>query len=134
MKIIKEKNNYRQDILESTKHIRLGTKHKGEYVLKEKIIYIEAYESYAWLYLNNGDRLLSCKPIGYYEENLADNGFVRIHRSYLINLSHLKTYESKYRLIYLKGEIVLPVSFRKNRLLSKTIHPDKSKTTFKVAV
>ncbi|EDP94685.1 LytTR family transcriptional regulator DNA-binding domain-containing protein [Kordia algicida OT-1] len=134
MKITKEKNNYKQDVSNSTKHIRLGSKHKGEYLLKEQIRYIEANECYTWFHLTDGTRQLSCKPIGYYEEELSDDGFVRIHRSYVINLSHLKSYESKYRLVYLKGETVLPVSFRKNRVISKKMVKTTSNIALKAAV
>lgn len=119
MKITRETKSYRQGVLNSDKHIRLGAKHKGAYILKENINYIEANECYTWFHLINGKRFLSCKPIGYYEDELSGNGFLRIHRSYLINLSNLKLYEHKYRLVHLKGEITLPVSYRKNNTFSK---------------
>lgn len=121
MKITRETKSYRQSVLNSKKYIRLGAKHKGEYILKQNINYIEANECYTWFHLNNGTRLLSCKPIGYYEDELADDRFLRIHRSYLINLSNLKLYERKYRLVHLKGEITLPVSYRKNNTFSKNL-------------
>lgn len=123
-----------KDRLHTNQYIRLGTKHKGDYVLKETIIYIEAYENYTWLHLKNGSKLLSSKSIGYHEEKLLDNTFVRIHRSYLINLSHVKFYEKKYRLVYLKGEIVLPVSHRKNRFISKMIQNQELKIPLQMAV
>lgn len=134
MKITKKRKNYRKDILDSTKHIRLGSKHKGQYVLKDKIVYIEANGSYTWLHLLNSTKLLSCKSIGYYQELLSQDTFIRIHRSFLINYSYLKLYEPPYRLVYLKGEITLPVSYRKNRMISKVISSSKSDSTFKIAV
>ena len=118
----------------SANYICLGSKHKGTYIHKSQIVYIEAYECYTWLHLVGGSKMLSCKPIGYYEKRFAENAFIRIHRSYLINLFHLKSYEQKYRLIYLKGGTVLSVSYRKNRLLSKMINDQELKIPLRTAV
>ncbi|WP_046759365.1 LytR/AlgR family response regulator transcription factor [Kordia jejudonensis] len=103
----------------NNEYICLGSKHKGQYVLKQHILFVEAYENYAWLYLNDNTKRLSSKPIGYYEDLLASDGFTRIHRSYLINISYLKLYERKYRLVHLRGAITLPVSHRKKHTFSK---------------
>ncbi|WP_053002646.1 LytR/AlgR family response regulator transcription factor [Kordia jejudonensis] len=106
-------------IINNKDYICLGSKHKGQYISKHSILFVEAYENYAWLYLNDNTKLLSSKPIGYYEDLLASDGFTRIHRSYLINISHLKLYERKYRLVHLRGAITLPVSHRKTHTFSK---------------
>jgi len=106
-------------IVSNPQYVLVGSKHKGKYVSKEKIIYIKASECYTWLYLLDGSKVLSSKPIGYYEKKLSIDRFVRIHRSFLINISHLKLYEQKYRLVHLKGEITLPVSYRRKNIFSK---------------
>ncbi|WP_430413035.1 LytR/AlgR family response regulator transcription factor [Kordia sp.] len=93
-------------------------------------MYIEAYENYSWLHLRGGTKLLSSKPIGYHEQQLTDDRFIRVHRSYLINLTHLKFYEPKYRLVYLKGEMVLPVSFRRSRKFSQMMCNNRILTKF----
>ncbi|WP_430409213.1 LytR/AlgR family response regulator transcription factor [Kordia sp.] len=108
-----------QEILHNKDYICLGSKHKGQYISKHTILFVKAYENYSWLYLNDNTKLLSSKSIGYYQEKLTSDGFIRIHRSYLINLSQLTLYERKYRLVHLKGEITLPVSHRKNNKFSK---------------
>ncbi|WP_046745661.1 LytR/AlgR family response regulator transcription factor [Kordia zhangzhouensis] len=113
--MIKEKMTIEND----SKYVRIGSKHKGDYVVKSKIIYIEAFESYSWIYTGDGFRFLSCKPIGYYQEIFSREGFIRIHRSYLVNSSQVKRYEPDYRLMHLECSITLPVSFRRNRQLSK---------------
>lgn len=99
--------------------IRLGTKHKGNYVEKSKILYIEAYQCYSWLYLIGGSKQLSTKPLGYYKKLLAEDSFLQIHRSYLINVSYIKNYEPNYRLVHLKNSITLSVSFRRTPHISK---------------
>ncbi|WP_298507531.1 LytTR family transcriptional regulator DNA-binding domain-containing protein [uncultured Kordia sp.] len=132
--MIQKRQTSRQGITDHRKYIRIGSKHQGDYIEKTNILYVEACESYSWLYLKNGSRILSCKTIGFYEALFSTENFIRIHRSYLINLSYLKLYEPKYRIIHLKGEIVLPVSHRKNRLISKMISNKETNTPFKIAV
>ena len=48
--------------------------------------------SYTSFHLTSGKKLLASKPIGEYEDLLQDEGFFRIHRSYLVNLNHIKKY------------------------------------------
>lgn len=116
-----EKNtaSHFQDISQSGHHICIGSKHKGDYVAINTIIYLEAYGGYTWFHLSDDSKVLSVKSIGYYQEIFSSEGFIRIHRSYLVNPSQIKKYEPDYRLIHLKRTITLPVSVRRNRQLSK---------------
>ena len=104
-----------------TKRICIGTKHKGDYVNVHDIVYVEACENYSWLHLSNGKKFLSGKPLKHYVDELYANRFVRIHRSYLVNLSYVKMYEKRYRLLHLQGNITLSVSFRKQPSFSRII-------------
>lgn len=132
--IVEKTNKQRPPIEDIHTYLRIGSKHKGEYVAKSKIVYIEACESYSWIYLRDGSKMLSSKAVGFYEELFSDDNFSRIHRSYLINLSHLKQYEPRYRLVHLDGEHVLPVSHRKNRMIAKMTRNQESNTPFRMAV
>lgn len=102
--------------------IRIGSKHKGRYVIIGEIIYLEAYQNYTFLHLQNGERLVSGKCLKYYENLLTNQDFTRIHRSFLVNLIHIKEYEKKYRLLHLSDNRVLSVSYRKKTNLSKIIN------------
>ncbi|MBL7933610.1 MAG: response regulator transcription factor [Bacteroidia bacterium] len=66
---------------------------KGFQVIKvSDVICCEARNSYTIFYLANNQQVISSKPIGDYELLLADAFFSRIHKSWLINLKHLKEY------------------------------------------
>jgi two-component system LytT family response regulator len=66
---------------------------KGFQVVDLKdILFCEASGSYTNFYFTAGSSLCSAKPIFEYEELLSDAGFVRIHKSYLVNLLHIKEY------------------------------------------
>jgi DNA-binding LytR/AlgR family response regulator len=114
-----EKN--KQKVVLNNRRICVGSNYKRAYVFISDILYVEANENYSWLHLKQGKKLLSYKCLKHYEDTLVRNGFFRSHRSYLINLSYVKAYDKKYRLIYLKNGMVLSVSFRRNHDFSKRI-------------
>ncbi|MCC7379040.1 MAG: LytTR family transcriptional regulator DNA-binding domain-containing protein, partial [Chitinophagaceae bacterium] len=57
-----------------------------------EILYCFAVSNYTEFHLLGNKKILSSYTLGYYDELLKDHGFFRIHRSYLINLSHIKMY------------------------------------------
>ena|SRR5688572_16852089 len=63
-----------------------------EVILLQDVIYCEANGSYTRFYLPNKRQVVTSKTIKEYEYLLADNFFVRVHRSFLINLRHVKEY------------------------------------------
>jgi len=56
------------------------------------ILYCEASGSYTNFYFTQQSSICSAKPIHDYEELLQDAGFVRVHKSFLVNLRHIKEY------------------------------------------
>jgi two-component system, LytTR family, response regulator len=63
-----------------------------EVIMLQDVIYCEASSSYTKFYLSNKKQVVTSKTIKEYEYLLADNFFFRVHRSYLINLRHVKEY------------------------------------------
>jgi two-component system LytT family response regulator len=56
------------------------------------ILYCEASGSYTNFILGENNSICSAKPIYEYDELLSGAGFIRIHKSYLVNLLHVKEY------------------------------------------
>jgi len=56
------------------------------------IIYCEASSNYTNFHLANGSTLCSSRPIFEYEALLEDSSFLRVHKSFLVNLEHIKEY------------------------------------------
>ena len=56
------------------------------------IIRCESDGNYTKIFLTSGKKILASKTLGEYESMLDGDGFFRVHRSHLINLSHLKKY------------------------------------------
>jgi DNA-binding LytR/AlgR family response regulator len=66
------------------------------------ILYIEADRNYSRIFTGNKEFLLSA-TLKTIEEKLSGNLFVRIHRSYLVNLAHIDEVAESYVLIMQKS-------------------------------
>lgn len=77
-----------------------------------QIIYIEAYDDYVKIF-NNETFYLKKKTMGYYEEVLDPTQFVRVHRSFILNLNYLTKIEALDKnnsLALLKNGAKIPLS------------------------
>ncbi|MEO7311502.1 MAG: LytTR family DNA-binding domain-containing protein [Chitinophagaceae bacterium] len=67
---------------------------KGFQVIKlMDIIYCEAESSYTIFYLTNQTRITVSRTLHEYEQVLEAGRFLRVHKSFLINLDHIKEYQ-----------------------------------------
>jgi two-component system LytT family response regulator len=57
------------------------------------ILYCHAVGNYTEFYLAGNQKILSSYSLGYYDELLEEQNFFRTHRSYLVNLAHIKMYK-----------------------------------------
>lgn len=58
----------------------------------EEIIRLEADSNYTYIYLLNHRPVIMAKVLADYEALLAPFGFLRTHRSHLINVNHVKSF------------------------------------------
>jgi len=65
--------------------IMLPTMEGFEIVNINSILYCEAADNFTKFYFEQGQPLLICRTLKYFEDVLNDHRFLRIHRSYLIN-------------------------------------------------
>ncbi|MEL6987456.1 MAG: LytTR family DNA-binding domain-containing protein, partial [Bacteroidota bacterium] len=73
-------------------NIALPTSEGLEFILINEIIYAAADGNYTYVHLQNGKKILLSKLLKDIEELLQGHHFIRIHQSYLINVSHVKKY------------------------------------------
>lgn len=106
---------------EKLKRIVVNTLKESEIIDLSDIYYIEAENVYSILYLL-GDKKLVCsqRSLKDYDEMLADKGFFRCHKSYLVNLSHIVSLDKQDNHdIILKNHTKIPLARRrKDELLS----------------
>lgn len=81
------------------------------------ILFCEASGSYTNFHFMNPPLICSARPVYEYEEMLADSGFIRIHKSYLVNLLHVKEYvRGEGGMVILSNNMEIEVSRRKKDL------------------
>ena len=92
-----------------------------EIVRMSEIMYCQAEDNFTNFHFVDGNRLMICRNLKFYESALEDFGFLRIHRSHIINLDYLKRYiKGKGGSVVLENGQELMVSHsKKNILLNK---------------
>ena len=76
------------------------------------ITYMEAQDDYVMIYTSEG-KFLKQQTMKYFEQSLPPERFLRIHRSYIINIDEMlriEPYEKTSYQMILKGGAILPVS------------------------
>ena len=96
---------------------------KGFIVLKlDEIIYCEAERSYTNFHLDSGKTILVSKPLLDYDYLLKDTSFLRVHKSFLVNLNHVREYErGEGGTIIMNNGMEIEVSRRRKELFLQKI-------------
>ncbi|KXH82978.1 LytR/AlgR family response regulator transcription factor [Chryseobacterium kwangjuense] len=72
--------------------VSIPTQEGFELISISEIMYLEASNSYTTFYLEGKKQLVATKNIGFYEEELQADPFLRIHQSYMVNINKIKRY------------------------------------------
>lgn len=108
--------------LNSPKHKTLVLKTMNKIYLVEimEIIRCESDGNYTRIFTREGKQYMVSTPMREYEDILVGHGFFRIHKSHVINLSFIESFDKEGTLI-LKDNTSLPVSRRKKQELIHAI-------------
>lgn len=98
-----------QDVLISQTIFRYETKSKMYLIPKRNILYFQSDLRYVNICLLQGDNPRILAKLSEVEQ-FAGDGFVRIHKSYLVNLKHVLWMDKKNHSIILSNGEQLPVS------------------------
>lgn len=79
----------------------------------DEIISLEADGKYTKITTNTGVNSLSTKNIGEFEEMLDQSTFFRTHKSWIINLNHVKKFMKADSRVVMSNDIIADVSTRK---------------------
>lgn len=86
------------------------------------IIHCEADGRYTRFYIDGREKpILVSTNLKEYEQLLSPSGFVRIHHSHLINLSHLSRIDKVNLSVHLSQDLKVPISVRKKDELMKRL-------------
>lgn len=90
------------------KFLMIKSEHKIIRVNLEEIKYIEGMREYVRIHLSNQKPIMSLMSMKKLEEALPKDTFMRVHRSYIVNLNQITVIE-RNRIIFDK-EVYIPVS------------------------
>ncbi len=93
--------------------IAIPTKDGMVFINTKDVIYLEGDAKYTTLHLLNGERYVSSKNIGEFEELFDATMFFRCHRSWIVNLNHIVKYLKNDNQVMLSNNILIDVSTRK---------------------
>lgn len=83
-----------------------GTQHHR--LAQADILYVEADRSYSIVHMLGGKRIVASRKMGQVAQDLDPRSFFRTHRSYLVNIGHVRSYGVSR--VELRGGIQLPIS------------------------
>lgn len=96
--------------------LKLFSRNEILHIPVTQIIRLEAESNYTYIYVVNHKKLIMAKVLSSYETLLAPLGFIRVHRSHLVNPLYVQT-------IHVTGEVVMTddsrvmVSRRKKKMI-----------------
>ncbi|MBR2419624.1 MAG: response regulator transcription factor [Rikenellaceae bacterium] len=92
---------------ENKEYISVKADHKVMLVKISDIDYVESESEYLRLHMNTGEVVMTLLRLKNIEPILTAGDFMRIHRSYIVNLKHIKAF-AKGR-VFLNDDVSLPV-------------------------
>ena len=97
-----------------SKRIVLRTTEKLQLIPVKEIIRCVAERNYCMFFLENGKKIIASCPMKDFEDMLSEQGFFRVHKSHLVNLSFVDSYvKADGGYIVLLDGTELPVAMRK---------------------
>lgn len=108
------KENLRTKI--NPEKIVISDQHSLEFISLDKIEYCMADKNYTYIYLKDKGKKTITKNLGEFEKLLNPEKFIRIHQSYLVNISSIsKIMKGDNAEIVLESGAILPISRQKRK-------------------
>lgn len=94
---------------------------EGRYFFKpEEIIRLEASSNYTFIYFINNKKMLTCRLLKDYEILLQGLGFVRTHRSHLVNKRHVRHVDERGNIL-MQDSSRAEISRRKKNVVMRAL-------------
>ncbi len=108
-----------QKMYSPVQSIGLPTMEGLNFVKVEQISHCKSDGNYTEVFLNDGQKVVISRQLQFLKDKLNPQQFIRVHRSYLVNLNYIKKYLRGRggSLIMQNGEVIPVSSRRKNDLM-----------------
>ena len=110
-----------QETNKKGKKLVLNTSSSIHAISIEKIVRCESEDSYTTFFLEDGKKITVAKQLKEYDNLLTKYGFVRSHKSHLVNLIHLDFFNKSKNVLILFNKEKIPVSVRKKETILNEI-------------
>jgi two-component system LytT family response regulator len=112
-----------QNNLEAKKKtLVLRTSQKLYFIHSDRIVRCESDRNYTFFFTDDNKRYIVSQPLKDFEEILDGHGFFRIHKSHMINLDYIESFDkADGGMLVLKDKTELPVARRKKQELMEKI-------------
>ena len=101
----------------SINRIAVNTRNSIEMIDIDMISHFQSESNYTQIWLNNGSKLLSCKTLKRFEDRLDASQFLRIHKSYIINVEQVARFDTSLNKVDMKDGSHVPVSRARKSIL-----------------
>ncbi|MEW7278081.1 LytTR family DNA-binding domain-containing protein [Aquimarina sp. 2201CG1-2-11] len=81
------------------------------------IIYAKSDNNYTTFLLTNKKKIVVSKPLKSFDDKLRTYSFLRTHQSFLINMSHISSFDRRKDEVILKEEYIIPVAQSRRKKL-----------------
>lgn len=92
--------------------LAIPTLEKTYFISLKNLTRCESESNYTWFYLESGEKILASKTMKTFESILLDQGFLRVHRSHLINKKFIQR-KDKADVLIMKDGSQIPLSRNK---------------------
>lgn len=107
------------DSLNTPEYISVKADYKVSLLRTSEIRYIESEGEYVRIHLTDGSKITTLYRIKNMEASLPAERFMRVHRSYIVNLSHIRSYVRGR--IYLDENLFIPIGENYKELFQQYI-------------
>ena len=94
-------------------------------VLISDVVLLKGHVNYTTFHLENGQTKLVAHSIKFFEPFLETHGFLRVHRSYMVNPNHVSEYNKTEDNITMKNGQKAFISRRKKRSIKNLLFSSK---------
>ncbi len=106
-RLIKANSKPGEDVLSNNEFLFLKSDYKIKRINFQNIIYIEGLKEYVKVYIVNSDKpILSLSSLKILETKLPADKFMRVHRSFIVNLERIETID-RSRIVF--GKRYIPI-------------------------
>jgi DNA-binding LytR/AlgR family response regulator len=101
-------NSPEEKDISETEYLFVKSDYKMVRICLKDIIYIEGMREYVRIHLSNGKSLMPLISLRALEEQLPSDKFMRVHRSYIVNLEKIISFD--HSRIAFENKVLVPVS------------------------